>query len=67
MQYHEPTPPEADLLIESKVVSVEAQKQTGADKVTVDLAMYQLQEQDRRRVLVTGRGVFMKKGALRAM
>ena len=67
VNYHEPTPPATELLLESKVVAIEDHKSTGADKVTVALELFQALPENRRRLLASGRGVFNKKGALRAM
>ena len=67
VNYHEPTPPATELYLESKVVAIEDHKSTGADKVTVALELFQALPENRRRLLASGRGVFNKKGALRAM
>ena len=49
------------------MVAIEDHKSTGADKVTVALELFQALPENRRRLLASGRGVFNKKGALRAM
>lgn len=66
VDYHEPTPPDVDLSLESKVVAIQDQKRTGSDKVTVELQLYQESEEG-KRLLASGRGIFTKKGALRSM
>lgn len=67
MDYHEPTPPDVELRLESRVVSIQDHRSTGSDKVTVELSLWQPQPDDRRRLLASGRGIFAKKGALRAL
>jgi len=67
VQYHDVTPPETPLKLESKVVSIVENERTGNHKVTVDLSLAALLPDDVKKVLVSGRGVFIKRGASRSL
>lgn len=67
IQYHEPTPPDTPLELVSKVVSVEQNKLTGKHKVTVELSLSHQEPGDVRKILVSGRGIFTKRGASRSL
>ena len=66
IQYHEPTPPETALQLVSKVVAVEENRLTGKHKVTVDLSL-SYKDDEVKKTLVSGRGVFTKRGASRSL
>ena len=67
IQYHEPTPPETPLKLVSRVVAVEQNQLTGKHKVTVDLALSHQIPGDVKKILVSGRGIFTKRGASRSL
>ena len=67
MQYHETTPPDTTLQLVSRVVSLEQNGRTGKHKVTVDISLTHQEPDDVKKILVSGRGVFTKRGASRSL
>lgn len=69
VNYKEPTPPDADLVVISQVMSVKESAAPGMGKasVEVDVSLYLQQEDGSRKLLVSGTGVFKRLGALRAV
>eukprot|EP00197_Chlamydomonas_leiostraca_P008153 CAMPEP_0202869616 /NCGR_PEP_ID=MMETSP1391-20130828/12551_1 /ASSEMBLY_ACC=CAM_ASM_000867 /TAXON_ID=1034604 /ORGANISM="Chlamydomonas leiostraca, Strain SAG 11-49" /LENGTH=282 /DNA_ID=CAMNT_0049549953 /DNA_START=79 /DNA_END=927 /DNA_ORIENTATION=+ len=68
--YKEPTPPDTDLLVRSRVVSIKETAQPGMGKATVEVetSIYlRPPEGGAPKLLVQGTGTFKRLGALRAL
>jgi hypothetical protein len=68
--HEEPTPPNEELILRSKVVDIQENGGVGSKAtVHVDLALLQKfqTDEDSERVIATGSGIFKKLGALRAL
>ena len=69
VNYKEPTPPEADLVVRSAVVKIRDTADVGSGKtsVQVDLALCLVQPAGQEKLLASATGIFKKLGALRAL
>ncbi|CAL8460796.1 g327 [Coccomyxa elongata] len=70
VNYREPTPPNEDLIVRSKVVKVKDNAEkvgSGKPSVHVDLSLHQAQPGGGEKLLASATGIFKKLGALRAL
>lgn len=67
MRYHESTPPETSLLMESKITEIKQEPKFGLDRVTVELTLKQPMPDDSSKLLASCTGLFVKRGALRSL
>jgi hypothetical protein len=69
VNYKEPTPPDANLVVRSAVVKIRDTADIGSGKtsVQVDLALCLEQPAGQEKLLASATGIFKKLGALRAL
>ena len=71
VNYREPTPPDAELVVRSSVVKIRDSAEVGSGKpsVQVDLALCLVQGESEadEKLLASATGIFKKMGALRAL